>query len=187
MPLRSWLLSAFDPFLNRPANHSMQVLDAIQKLNRDPALEIHTVLLPTEYDRCEGVLLAEIAKLNSQGVQLTGVLSIGEGHEDFVIETQANNLDHSAQEDNVGIVRTQQKIFQNRDDILKMDFPVDRFKIQKSLNPGFFVCNHLCARMMVAREKDPTLPVFGFVHVPRHDLTHKFSTEDCARSILAGL
>ena len=109
MATRSWLLSAFDPFLDRPTNHSIQVLEEILRLNSNPDLKFYTVVLPTEYDRCDQVLLTEIARLQSIGIELEGVLSIGEGKEDFKIETQANNLDHApTYTDNAGVTRVQQ-------------------------------------------------------------------------------
>lgn len=188
MSKRSWLLTAFDPFLDRTTNHSMIVLERILAMNQDPELELHSLVLPTEYDRCDLVLQKEVYRLQEAGVRLEGVLSIGEGKDEFKIETQANNLDHApAFTDNAGVVRTQSRIFSDRAAILPFQFPFERFEISKSLNPGFFVCNHLCARMAVAREKDPDLPPFGFVHVPRSDLTQKYSTEHCARAILTGL
>lgn len=188
MAKASWLLTAFEPFLDRAANHSMTVLEKILAMNGHPGLELHSIVLPTEYDRCDLVLQAEIYRLQESGVQLSGVLSLGEGKDEFKIETQANNLDHApAFTDNAGIVRTQSKIFKDRDAIIPFSFPVERFAIATSLNPGFFVCNHLCARMAVALEKDPALPPFGFVHVPRSDLAQKYPTEHCARVILEGL
>ena len=188
MATRSWLLSAFDPFLGRQTNHSITVLERILAINHDPHLDLHGVIIPTEYDRCDQVLLAEIHRLRSLGIQLHGVLSIGEGKEEFKIETQANNLNHAPQSaDNAGTVRTQQKIFSDREAQIPIAFPVEKFQIQASVNPGFFVCNHLCAKMAVAREKDPALPLFGFIHVPRSDLTRQYPTEFCTTTILAGL
>jgi pyrrolidone-carboxylate peptidase len=185
---RSWLLTAFDPFLDRTVNHSMAVLDKILAMNRDPELRIHSLILPTEYDRCALVLQAEIRRLQEAGVRLEGVLSIGEGREEFKIETQANNLDHSPSfTDNAGIVRVQTKIFPEREEVLPFSFTFDRFEIPASMNPGFFVCNHLCARMAIARDQDPGLPPFGFIHVPRSDLADRYSTEHCAQVILEGL
>lgn len=192
MKKRSWLLTAFDPFLDRKVNHSMIVMERVLGLNRalppEATLGLRSYVLPTEYDRCELVLVAEIYRLQQEGVELEGVLSLGEGKEEFKIETQANNLDHSpTYVDNAGVVRVQQKIFGDRDAVLPLSFPVERFRIETSINPGFFVCNHLCARMAVARELDPAMPPFGFIHVPRSDLTHKYDTDHCARVVLEGL
>lgn len=188
MSTRSWLVSAFNPFLDRDSNHSMTVLERILSLNRDPGLNLYSVILPTEYDRCEQVLLGEIFKLKEQKIELSGVLSLGEGNEDFKIETQANNMDHAPQSaDNAGVVRVQQRIFADREAIIPLDFPVEKFPIKTSMNAGFFVCNHLCARMSVARKKDPLIPYFGFIHVPRSDLAQRFTTEHCATAILTGL
>jgi pyrrolidone-carboxylate peptidase len=186
----AWLVSAFEPFLNREFNQSMRVLDELIQIHRTSSapFDLHTLVLPTEYDRCALVLLAEIERLKTKGVTLTGVLSMGEGREDFKIETQANNMDHAPNlADNSGSIRNQQRIFPIEADTLPLDFPYEKFEIDLSMSPGFYVCNHLCARMAMATRKDPTLPMFGFIHVPRLEFNPHFTTKGCAQTIYQGL
>jgi pyrrolidone-carboxylate peptidase len=192
---RAWLLTAFEPFAGRPENNSQSVMTEIKKLidenSKDPAwpFKIFFHTLPTEYDTCHTVLMNEIESLKKQGVNLEGVLSLGEGAEEFKIETQANNLDDVPNfPDNKGVVRVEQKIFPKlKDEVIPMRFPFEAFaRIRSSTSPGFYICNHLCARM--AREfVSPSLPYFGFIHVPRSGQGGVFTPDVCAAMIVNGM
>ena len=192
---RQWLITAFLPFDQRPENNSQNVLREIAEVSKGRALEgnwnfnFHYLTLPTEYDRCFVVLMDEIKRLESEGVRLEGVLSLGEGSEAFKIETQANNYDDVENlADNAGVIRINQKIFKDlNDDFIKLRFPVEAFpRIRQSISPGFYVCNHLCAKM--GREfADPSKPYFGFIHVPRTGMGGAFTPNICAEMILNGL
>ena len=192
---RSWLITAFTPFDNRAENNSQAVQEEIRLVSTERAksvnwnFDFYYVILPTEYDRCYVVLMDEVKRLKNEGIHLEGVLSLGEGAEDFKIETQANNLDDVEQiPDNKGVIRIQQKIFKDlKADFIKLRFPVAAFtKIRTSINPGFFVCNHLCARMGV-EFADSSHPYFGFIHVPLTGMGGAFTPNICAEIILTGL
>lgn len=131
-----------------------------------------------------------VTTLSSQGYQIEGVLSIGEGAEEFKIETRANNLDDVPDlADNAGVIRSKSPIFPEllSGETLPLRFPFEAFsRIRTSMNPGYFICNHLCARM--ARHwPSPTDPWFGFIHVPRSGMGGMFTAEVCAAVILNGL
>jgi len=56
---------------------------------------------------------------------------------------------------------------------------------RKLKSPGFFVCNHLCARMGM-EFSDQNKPYFGFIHVPRTGMGGIFTAEVCAAVIVNG-
>jgi pyrrolidone-carboxylate peptidase len=191
---QSWLITSFEPFAGRPDNNSQAVMREIQKLAdelaRDPAwnLSFHFKILPTEYDGCHTILMEEVLTLSKKGVKLSGILSLGEGSEEFKIETQANNLDDvPGYPDNKGVVRVSKKIFPKlKDDVIPMRFPFEAFaRIRTSKSPGFFVCNHLCAKMSMEFQTTES-PFFGFIHVPRTGMGGIFTADLCAAVIMNG-
>jgi pyrrolidone-carboxylate peptidase len=190
----TWLITAFEPFAGRPENNSQAVLKEIRKLvdakvsETDWNFEFHYKTLPTEYDTCHTTLMEQIKLLQKQGVKIAGVLSLGEGAEDFKLETQANNFDDvPGFPDNKGVIRVEQKIFSDHaDDVIPMRFPFEAFgRIRTSKSPGFYVCNHLCAKMAkeFSTEKHP---FFGFIHVPRTGMGGIFTADVCAAIIVNG-
>ena len=191
---RAWLITAFEPFASRNENNSALVLEEIKKLVAENSVseewdyDFYYFILPVEYDRCFDVLLSELKELKTKKISVEGLLALGEGHEEFKIETQANNLDDVAElSDNVGVRRTAVKIFDDlpTDASLPLRLPFDAFsRIRSSKNPGYYICNHLCARM--SRNFGPTsdLPYFGFIHVPRAGLGGMFTAEICAAIIV---
>lgn len=192
---QQWLITAFDAFAGRSENNSQTVLNEIRKLadslSADPQWnhEFHYLFLPTAYDESHSALMDRVRNLENEGVKLAGVLSLGEGSEEFKIETQANNLDDvPGYPDNKGVTRVEKKIFADldTDDVIPMRFPFEAFaRIRTSKSPGFFVCNNLCARM--AREfASLKAPYFGFIHVPRTGMGGIFTAEICAAMIVNG-
>ncbi len=189
---RHWLLTAFEPLSGRSENNSKLVLNEIEKLAKEASpFTLHYLTLPFEYDRCFDVLDAEVARLKKSGVFLEGILSIGEGAEEFKIETQANNLDDLAEmSDNAGEKRVAQKIFKDLDKgaTLPLRFPVEIFaRIRSSKNPGFFVGNHLCAQAARKYGEDKKAPLFGFIHVPKTGQGGMFTPDVCAAVIFNSL
>lgn len=191
---RAWLITAFDPFAGRPQNNSQTVLQEIEKLAtanaNDPAwnFDFYFHVLPTEYDHCFTALMDHVAVLEKQGIKLEGILSLGEGAEEFKIETQANNLDDVPNfPDNKGVVRVEKRIFPKlKDDFIPLRFPFEGFtRIRTSKSPGFYICNHLCARMGV-EYADSSKPFFGFIHVPRTGMGGIFTADVCAAMIVNG-
>ncbi len=193
---RHWLITAFEPFAGRSINNSQTTLNEIKSRAMvresdqvDWPYHFHYLTLPTLYDRCAEVLIQEVARLESTGIKLEGVLSIGEGADAFKLETQANNLDDVENyPDNAGISRVQEVIFSDLDAQAKIPlrFPFEMFsKIRTSTSPGFFICNHLCAKM--GREfADAKKPFFGFIHVPKTGEGGMFTADLCAEVILVG-
>lgn len=180
-----WLITAFE-------NQSNLVLEEIKKLESESdelPFVFHYSVLPFEYDASFDTLQFEVSRLKKSGVKLTGILSLGEGSEEFKIETQANNLDDVAEyADNAGIKRSGQKIFQEfeADATFLFRFPIEAFgRIRSSKSPGYFVNNHLCAKATRAfsTEKDP---YFGFIHVPKAGQGGMFTASVCGAMIFNG-
>lgn len=188
---RAWLITAFEPFAGRSVNNSELVLNEIKKLYAKNSsesgwpFEFHFAILPTEYDTCFTILMNEFGSLQKNGIQLEGVLSLGEGAEEFKLETQANNLDDVPNfPDNKGVVRVGQKIFPKlKDEFIPLRFPFEAFsRIRSSKSPGYYICNHLCARMGV-EFAESNKPHFGFIHVPQKGMGGIFTADVCAAII----
>ena len=197
MKKRNWLITAFEPFAGRETNNSITVLEEIKKLEAENAqnpewmYSFHYQVLPVAYDLCFDEVKAKVLDLHQNGISLGGILSIGEGHEEFKIETQANNLDDVAElSDNRGVTRVNAQIFKDlpADATLPLRFPFESFaRIRSSKNPGFFICNHLCARMSRESELLPEAPFFGFIHVPKTGSGGMFTPDVCAAVIVNGM
>ena len=186
---RAWLLTAFEPFAGRPENNSQLVLAEIKKIAEADSLVFYYHVLPTEYDHCFDVLMEKVSSLKKDGITLEGILSLGEGAEEFKLETRANNLDDVPNfPDNKGVVRVEQKIFPKlKDETIPLRFPFEAFsRIRSSNSPGFYICNHLCARAGHAFA-DPSQPYFGFIHVPRAGQGGVFTPDVCAAMIVNSL
>ena len=196
MAARHWLITCFEPFAGRSENNSKSVADEIARVQfkNAPGSEIpfvfHFGVLPVEYDRCFEVLNNEVSNLHTKGIALEGILSLGEGAEEFKLETQANNLDDLPElADNRGVMRKEQLIFDDlpEDAAIPLRFPFAAFsRIRTSQNPGNFVCNHLCAKMGRKTQEEPNGPVFGFIHVPKIGSGGIFTPDICAAVILNG-
>jgi pyrrolidone-carboxylate peptidase len=190
---RHWLITSFEPFAGRPVNNSEAVMREVLRLAAsDPQfpLELHHRVLPVEYEGSPAALLKEIESIQSRGIRLEGILSLGEGSEQFKIETQANNLDDVPDvADNAGVTRVKSPIFRDLapEATIPLRFPVEAFsRIRSSMNPGYFICNHLCARMG-RHFQGKNDPWFGFIHVPRTGMGGMFTAEVCAAVIVSGL
>ena len=193
-PRRHWLMSAFEPFANREKNNSLQVLEEIKKLTLEvrPSekgpFQFHYLVLPVEYETCFQILKDETLKLQKNGINLEGILALGEGAEEFKIETQANNLDDVPEvPDNKGETRSAHKIFAeySEEHLLPLRFPFEAFsRIRSSKNPGYYICNHLCAKMSYHFGKTNEIPYFGFIHVPQTGSGGVFTPDVCATVIL---
>jgi pyrrolidone-carboxylate peptidase len=190
----SWLITAFEPSSGRSENNSNSVLEEIKKLEAESGdfpFQLHYLVLPFEYDASFDTLMTEVARLKKTGIKLEGILSLGEGAEEFKIETQANNLDDLAElSDNKGVKRVGQKIFKDLDAhaTIPLRFPLEAFsRIRSSKSPGYYVCNHLCAKGAREFGANASAPFFGFIHVPKTGLGGMFTADVCGAMIFNGL
>ena len=194
--VRHWLIAAFEPFAGRKSNNSMAVQEEFRTLEQAEmdakswVLQFHYVVLPVEYKRCFTALDEKVNQLAKIGIAIDGVLAIGEGAEEFKLETQGLNLDDVPElADNAGEIRSGKKI---HDDYpieapFALRFPFEAFsRIRSSKNAGFFICNHICVEMSYHYGKDSQIPYFGFIHVPKTGSGGMFTADVCASVILNG-
>jgi pyrrolidone-carboxylate peptidase len=194
--VRHWLIAAFEPFAGRKQNNSLTVQTEFQKLEqiemdaKSWLFQFHYVVLPVEYKRCFLVLDEKVKQLAQIGIAIEGVLAIGEGAEEFKLETQGHNLDDVPElADNAGEIRSGKKI---HDDYpieapFALRFPFEAFsRIRSSKNAGFYICNHLCVEMSYHYGKDDKISYFGFIHVPKTGSGGMFTADVCASVILNG-
>lgn len=196
MKKQHWLITAFDPFAGRSENNSEIVLQEMKALTSelehtpDWPFQFHYHILPVEYDRCFEVTLEQVQQIEKKHDSLSGILALGEGAEDFKIETQANNLDDvPGFPDNAGTVRKNKKIFNDleKHHAFELNFPFEAFsKIRTSTSAGHFVCNHLCAKLSRHHEDKKNPPHLGFIHVPRKGMGGMFTADLCAVVIVNG-
>jgi len=153
-------------------------------------LVFHTSVLPVEYKNCFPALDRKVSELLNSGIKLEGILALGEGAEDFKLETQAYNIDDVPElSDNAGEIRNGKRIFSDfpENKIFPLRFPVEAFsRIRTSTHAGFFICNHLCAEMSMNYGKDQKIPYFGFIHVPKVGSGGMFTSDVCAAVIMNG-
>jgi pyrrolidone-carboxylate peptidase len=197
---KHWLIAAFEPFAGRGQNNSKNVIDEMQNVIGPEGSDLmaddrwnhvfHYEVLPVVYSKCFSALTARIQALKAEGITLEGVLGIGEGFEEFKMETQAHNIDDvPGFHDNAGDARTAVAIFSDMPlgAPMPLRFPTEAFgRIRRSTSAGYFVCNHLAAEMAHAwgKGKDPAF--FGFIHVPRVGEGGVFTADVCASMIVNG-
>ncbi len=190
----TWIITAFDPFNERPRNFSNEVLSKLrplllEKLNQD--IQFEFLIVPTIFSECSKPVLLKI----QETVNLQGVLSLGEAKETFKMETTARNLQHRPElADNAGVVLSNTPINAAGPSAIQFDFPFEFFYteqeradgIELSNDAGDFVCNRLCYDL--ATQSQIQKFKFGFIHVPRFDLAEQFAwpKERCAKVILSG-
>jgi len=71
VPVRM-LVTGFEPFGGMPVNPTQQIVTALAGQGV-PDVELHTLVLPVEYDACLDALLAEVDRLQPDAVVLTGL------------------------------------------------------------------------------------------------------------------
>lgn len=192
---KKWLITSFEPFDGRSDNNSQLVVSEMKKIVADlnPTewpFEFYYSVLPVEYDRCYAFLKDELTRFEKEGHRFDGILSIGEGAEEFKLETQANNIDDvPTLSDNAGVTRTEKVIIKDLDKnaVIPLRFPFEAFgRIRTSKNPGYYICNHLTARMGYEYAPNAKAPFFGFIHVPRTGQGGVFTADVCAAMIVNG-
>ncbi len=163
------LVSGFEPFGGASLNPSQLLIERL-KAEDISGVELHTIVLPVEFDRAAEILLAEIKKVSP-----AIVISFGqaEGRSAITPEKIAVNLDSARIPDNAGDQRKDQKISTNGADGYFSTLPVEKIldSLREigvagslSLSAGTFVCNHIFYRLQ--HELLETGIKSGFVHLP---------------------
>lgn len=163
------LVSGFEPFGGASLNPSQLLVERL-KSEGIPGVDLHTIVLPVEFDRAADILLAEVKQLSPQVV-----ISFGqaEGRAAITPEKIAINLDSARIPDNSGDQRKDRKIIKDGADGYFSTLPVEKIvdSLQKigvasslSLSAGSFVCNHIFYQMQHALLGSDMKS--GFVHLP---------------------
>lgn len=163
------LITGFEPFGNSKLNPSALLVERLGK-ERIPGVELHSIVLPVEFDRSVRILLQKIEECRPDFV-----ISFGqaEGRTGITPEKVAINFDDARIPDNSGDQRKNKKIDENGPDAYFSTLPVERMveAIRSegivsalSLSAGAFVCNHLFYE--VQRALQGSAIKSGFIHLP---------------------
>ena len=163
------LVTGFEPFGGATLNPSQLLVERLAKESL-PGVELHTLILPVEFDKSASNLLAAIKSINPEVV-----ISFGqaEGRSAITPERIAINLDDARIADNGGDQRQNQPILKTGADGYFSTLPVEKMVSELtqigvpsalSLSAGSFVCNHIFYLMQ--HELRETKIRSGFVHLP---------------------
>ena len=163
------LITGFEPFGNSKLNPSALLVERLGK-EGIPGVELHSMVLPVEFDRSAQILLQRIEECRPDFV-----ISFGqaEGRSGITPEKVAINFDDARIPDNSGDQRKNKKIDENGPDAYFSTLPVEKMveAIKSegivsalSLSAGAFVCNHLFYE--VQRALHSSAIKSGFIHLP---------------------
>lgn len=163
------LVTGFEPFGGATLNPSQLLVERLAKESL-PGVELHTLILPVEFDKSASNLLAAIKSIDPEVV-----ISFGqaEGRSTITPEKIAINLDDARIADNGGDQRQNQSILKTGADGYFSTLPVEKMVSELtqigvpsalSLSAGSFVCNHIFYLMQ--HELRETKIKSGFVHLP---------------------
>ena len=163
------LVTGFEPFGGATLNPSQLLVERLAAETL-PGVDLHTLILPVEFEKAASNLLAAIREINPEVV-----ISFGqaEGRSTITPEKIAINLDHARIADNGGDQRQNQVIVKTGADGYFSTLPVEKMvsELQQigvpgslSLSAGSFVCNHIFYVMQ--HELKNTKVKSGFVHLP---------------------
>lgn len=163
------LITGFEPFGNSKLNPSALLVERLDK-ERIPGVELHSIVLPVEFDRSVQILLQKIEECGPDFVVSFGQ---AEGRTGITPEKVAINFDDARIPDNSGDQRKNKKIDENGPDAYFSTMPVEKMveAIKSegivsalSLSAGAFVCNHLFYE--VQRALQGSAIKSGFIHLP---------------------
>lgn len=163
------LITGFEPFGNSKLNPSALLVERLDK-ERIPGVELHSIVLPVEFDQSVQILLQKIEECRPDFV-----ISFGqaEGRTGITPEKVAINFDDARIPDNSGDQRRNKKIDENGPDAYFSTLPIEKMveAIKSegivsalSLSAGAFVCNHLFYE--VQRALQGSVIRSGFIHLP---------------------
>lgn len=163
------LITGFEPLGNSKLNPSALLVERLDK-ERIPGVELHSIVLPVEFDRSVQILLQKIEECRPDFVVSFGQ---AEGRTGITPEKVAINFDDARIPDNSGDQRKNKKIDENGPDAYFSTLPVERMveAIKSegivsalSLSAGAFVCNHLFYEVQRALQGSAIKSVF--IHLP---------------------
>ena len=140
------LVSAFKPFNNCKNNYSEEVLKYIRNADN--------IVLDVIYDKSYEIL-SNNYNLNEYDL----IIALGEARSRKVLtlETQAKNISSCSLKDNSGVLKQNEKIIINGEEILQTKVDISKINniIELSTDAGKFVCNNIYYHLLY------TLPCRG--------------------------
>ena len=163
------LISGFEPFGISKFNPSALLVERLSE-EKLPGVELHSIVLPVEFEQSVEILLQKIEECKPDIV-----ISFGqaEGRTGITPEKVAINFDDARIPDNSGDLRRNKKINEDGVDTYFSTLPVEKMVeaiksegifSTPSLSAGAFVCNHLFYEVQRALQGSAIRS--GFVHLP---------------------
>lgn len=162
------LVTAFKPFNNFEKNYSMEVLKYVEAVDKE--------ILDVVYDDCYYELKSKY-KLDDYDL----IIATGEARsrDKVTLETQAVNISSCSLYDNNNILKTNEVILKDEENILYTEVDLTKIKERVTLSndAGKFVCNNIYFHLL---SEYPSKSLF--IHVPNcSDMVEKY--KECARII----
>lgn len=146
------LLSAFKPFNNCKNNYSEEVLKYIRNADK--------IVLDVIYDKSYEIL-SNNYNLNEYDL----IIALGEARSRKVLtlETQAKNISSCSLKDNSGVLKQNEKIIINGEEILQTKVDISKINniIELSTDAGKFVCNNIYYHLLYNYPNKSL-----FIHIP---------------------
>lgn len=169
------LVTGFEPFGGMTVNPTQQIVEGLGERTL-PGVELHTAVLPVEYDECLSVVLAEIDRLEPDAVIACGLAA---GRTAVTPERIAVNVKDTASDqsiaDNAGRRPEDERISDGPDGIFST-LPIRA--IQQALvsagipasisnTAGTYICNNTMYGILDhLRRRHDSRALAGFVHFP---------------------
>ena len=146
------LVSAFKPFNNSKNNYSEEVLKYIENVDK--------IVLDVIYDKSYEIL-SNNYNLNEYDL----IIALGEARSRKVLtlETQAKNISSCSLIDNSGVLKQNEKIIINGEEILQTKVDISKINniIELSTDAGKFVCNNIYYHLLYNYPNKSL-----FIHIP---------------------
>ena len=146
------LVSAFKPFNNCKNNYSEEVLKYIRNADK--------IVLDVIYDKSYEIL-SNNYNLNEYDL----IIALGEARSRKVLtlETQAKNISSCSLKDNSGVLKQNEKIIINGEEILQTKVDISKINniIELSTDAGKFVCNNIYYHLLYNYPNKSL-----FIHIP---------------------
>ncbi len=169
------LVTGFEPFGSHATNPSQEIVTALAERTSSAVgrpFQLHTTILPTEYDRAASRITSLIEESSPDAIVCLGVASKADG---ICLERVALNLNDAELADNAGETRTAQPIMPGAPMAYLSTLPLAamlqelrgaRFPASISNHAGTYVCNHVFYTARHTIEKKQATTPCGFIHVP---------------------
>lgn len=146
------LVTAFKPFGKCNNNYSEEVIKYINNVDK--------IILDVCYDKCY-LDLCKSYNLNDYDL----IISLGEARmrKTLTLETTAKNISSCSLPDNLGIVKSNEKIIDNDIEFINTLADVNKVKdlVELSNDAGKFVCNNIYYHLLTNHPKKSL-----FIHIP---------------------